>query len=65
MRRENAGCVTWRNSAERLKLRVSASETKSSSHFSSMRGLLPGGREEVSILVGVVKRAVATVRADA
>ena len=38
MRRENAGCVMWRSSAERLKLRVSASETKSSSHLSSMLG---------------------------
>jgi hypothetical protein len=28
MRREKAGCDTWRNSADRLKLRVSASEAK-------------------------------------
>jgi len=29
--------VTWRNCAERLKLRVSAKLTKSSSHLVSMR----------------------------
>src|SRR6187551_726100 len=36
MRRENAGCVTCRSWAERLKLRVSARLTKSSSHLVSM-----------------------------
>src|SRR5512145_1515574 len=36
MRREKAGWVTWRNCAERLKLRVSARLTKSSSHLVSM-----------------------------
>ena len=36
MRRENAGCVTWRSCAERLKLRVSANEMKSSNHLVSM-----------------------------
>ena len=36
MRRENAGWVTWRSCAERLKLRVSARLTKSSSHLVSM-----------------------------
>jgi hypothetical protein len=38
MRREKAGCVTWRSCALRLKLRVSARLTKSSSHFVSMAG---------------------------
>src|SRR6185295_9515038 len=38
MRREKAGCVTWRSWAERLKLRVSARLTKSSSHLVSMAG---------------------------
>ena len=37
MRRENAGCVTCRNCAEREKLRVSARLTKSSSHLVSTR----------------------------
>ena len=37
MRRENAGCVTCRNCAEREKLRVSARLTKSSNHFVSTR----------------------------
>jgi hypothetical protein len=36
MRREKAGCVTWRNCADRLKLRVSARLTKSSNHLVSM-----------------------------
>src|SRR5574343_343789 len=36
MRRENAGWVTWRNSAEREKLWVSARLMKSSSHFRSI-----------------------------
>src|SRR5688572_14145436 len=35
MRRENAGWVTWRNWAEREKLRVSARLMKSSSHLVS------------------------------
>ncbi len=39
MRREKAGCVTWRSWAERLKLRVSARLTKSSSHLVSIRRL--------------------------
>lgn len=39
MRREKAGCVTWRNCAERLKLRVSANDTKSSSHLVSISQL--------------------------
>src|SRR3569832_2270166 len=41
MRREKAGCVTCRNCAERLKLRVSARLTKSSSHLVSTASLLP------------------------
>src|SRR5690606_28351233 len=40
MRRENAGCVTWRSWAERLKLRVSARLTKSSSHLVSMARII-------------------------
>jgi hypothetical protein len=36
MRRENAGCVTCRSSADREKLCVSARLTKSSSHLISM-----------------------------
>jgi hypothetical protein len=40
MRLENAGCVTCRNCADRLKLRVSAKLTKSSNHLVSMRTLL-------------------------
>src|SRR5512135_2684212 len=42
MRRENAGCVTWRSWAERLKLRVSARLTKSSSHLVSMPAIIDG-----------------------
>jgi hypothetical protein len=40
MRCENAGCVTWRSCADWLKLRVSASETKSSSHLVSMAKIM-------------------------
>jgi hypothetical protein len=38
MRREKAGCVTWRSCAEREKLRVSARLMKSSSHLVSTAG---------------------------
>ena len=48
MRRENAGCVTCRKVAERLKLRVSARLTKSSSHLVSMGGLC-GRRPDVRV----------------
>src|SRR5574343_1099178 len=40
MRREKAGWVTWRSAAERLKLLVSTSEMKSSSHLVSMQSPL-------------------------
>ena len=40
MRRENAGCVTCRSWAERLKLRVSARLTKSSNHLVSIGNII-------------------------
>jgi hypothetical protein len=42
MRREKAGWVTCRNCADLLKLRVSASDTKSSSHLVSMVQIMRG-----------------------
>src|SRR5262245_18494195 len=42
MRREKAGCVTFRSCAAREKLPVWANATKSSSHFSSTPGLARG-----------------------
>ena len=42
IRREKAGWVTWRSWAERLKLRVSARLTKSSSHLVSIGRLCEG-----------------------
>jgi hypothetical protein len=56
MRRENAGCVTCRSWAERLKFLVSTREMKSSSHLVSMlspallnrRGIVPPGRDPES-----------------
>jgi len=50
MRRENAGCVTWRNWAEREKLRVSAKLTKSSSHLvSTMTSVARWGRRPIRL----------------
>ena len=48
MRRENAGCVTCRNSAEREKLRVSAKLTKSSSHLVSTKLSVSTGKPRPS-----------------